>query len=289
MSEDWTIRPATPSDTAGCGRVIFEAFGAVSARHGFESRWPSADFASEFIREFASLDGIYSVVCEHEGSVIGCNFLDERGDVRGIGPTAVAPSAQGSGVERALMANVLERAGNGKSVRLLQDSFNMGSMSLYASLGFEVREPVILMRGKPSEGPGTLFGVRPIREGDLEACSRLCHAVHGFDRERELSDALRLEGRIPLLRVRDGLIVAYTSGFGTFGHAVAVSDEDMRSMICAVSRSGQDEIELLLPTRYSKFLQWCLGRGMTAVKPMTLMTRGGYAEPRGLWVPSVLY
>lgn len=151
MNEGWTIRPATPSDTAGCGRVIFEAFGAVNARHGFESRWLSADFASTFIREFASLDGIYSVVCEHEGSVIGCNFLDERGDVRGIGPTAVAPSAQGCGIGRALMANVLERAGNGKSVRLLQDSFNMGSMSLYASLGFEVKEPVTLMRGKPSE------------------------------------------------------------------------------------------------------------------------------------------
>jgi hypothetical protein len=126
------------------------------------------------------------------------------------------------------MANVLERAGDGNSVRLLQDSFNMGSMSLYASLGFEVKEPVILMRGKPSEGTGTLLGVRPIREGDLEACSRLCDAVHGFDRERELSDALRLEGRMPLLRVRDGHIVAYTSGFGTFGHAVAVSDESAR-------------------------------------------------------------
>lgn len=94
---------------------------------------------------------------------------------------------------------------------------------------------------------------------------------------------------MPLLRVRDGHSVAYTSGFGTFGHAVAVSDEDMCSIICAASRSGQDEIELLLPTRYSEFLQWCLGRGMSAVKPMTLMVRGGYAKPSGLWVPSVLY
>ena len=45
----------------------------------------------------------------------------------------------------------------------------------------------------------------------------------------------------------------------------------------------------LLPTRNSELLRWCLGQGLRIVMPMTLMARGLYQEPRGVFSPSVLF
>jgi hypothetical protein len=42
------------------------------------------------------------------------------------------------------MEAVIERGKGTPGTRLLQDSFNMLSLSLYASLGFEEREPVVV-------------------------------------------------------------------------------------------------------------------------------------------------
>ena len=49
------------------------------------------------------------------------------------------------------MEAVLERADqrDAASVRLLQAGYHMRSMSLYAKLGFEVREPLPTLQGTP--------------------------------------------------------------------------------------------------------------------------------------------
>jgi len=289
VSRQWTVRAATLDDADGCGQVIFDAFGAVNARHGFATRWPNVEFAADFARVFLRLDGIYGVVCVRDRSVIGCNFLDERGAVAGMGPTAVTPSAQGSGVGRALVVDVLDRARSARGVRLLQDAFNTRSLSLYASLGFEVKEPIVLMRGLPTDPSRASLKVRPIDMVDLDSCSELCRAVHGFDRRRELSQALRMDRRLALLGVRDERIVAYSSGFGTFGHAVAASDDDMRELISTAGSAQQTQLEFLLPARNARLMRWCVAQGMTMIKQMTLMAIGPYSEPRGCWIPSVLY
>jgi GNAT superfamily N-acetyltransferase len=289
VSERSFIRPATLDDADECGQVIFDAFGAVNARHGFATRWPSVEFATEFVRGYLSLEGIYGVVCELEGTVIGCNFLDQRGTVAGVGPTAVRPSTQGTGVGRRLVIDVLRRAGSARGVRLLQDAFNTGSLALYVSLGFEVKEPIVLMRGLPSAASGVAVKVRPIDLTDLDSCCALCRDVHGFDRRRELSDAVRVEPGSAILTVRDQRVVAYASGFGTFHHAVAASDDDMRALISAATGVRHAELEFLLPARNGPLVGWCTEQGMTVVKQMTLMAIGAYSEPQGSWIPSVLY
>lgn len=289
MSREWIIRRATRDDAGGCGQVIFDAFGAVNAEHGFVTRWSSVEFAMGFARAFLSLEGIYGVVCEHKGVVIGCNFLDERDTVSGVGPTAVVPSAQGTGVGRALMLDVLQRGRSARGVRLLQDAFNTRSLSLYASLGFEVKEPIALLRGLPHDASEASLTLRSIDSTDLDSCSDLCRAVHGFDRRRELSDALNQDGRSPLVAERDERVVAYSSGFGTFGHAVAASDDDMRELISTAASGSPTELEFLLPIRNAGLLRWCIRQGMTVVKQMMLMAIGEYSEPHGSWMPSVLY
>ena len=56
-------------------------------------------------------------------------------------------------------------------VRLLQDSFNMTSLALYASLGFDTKTSVALMQPAPNDGPDDT--IRPVTEDDLDAVEEL--------------------------------------------------------------------------------------------------------------------
>ena len=96
-----------------------------------------------------------------------------------MGPITVAPDEQAAGIGRLLMQAALDRATTGRRVRLLQDSFNTASLALYASLGFEVAEQVVLVVGVPFGVGRTAVDVRPLDETDLDACERLCLSVHG--------------------------------------------------------------------------------------------------------------
>ena len=46
---------------------------------------------------------------------------------------------------------------------------------------------------------------------------------------------------------------------------------------------------MLLPSRNGEVFRWCLARGLKVVQPMTLMSLGLYNEPRGAFIPSILY
>jgi len=88
--------------------------------------------------------GFFCVVAERGGRVVGSNCLDERSAIAGIGPITIDPSAQNRGVGRSLMIAVMDRAADCKcpGVRLVQAAFHNRSMSLYAKLGFDIREPL---------------------------------------------------------------------------------------------------------------------------------------------------
>jgi hypothetical protein len=46
---------------------------------------------------------------------------------------------------------------------------------------------------------------------------------------------------------------------------------------------------ILVPSRNTQLLQWCLANGLRMVQPMTLMSMGLYSEPVGAWLPSVTF
>lgn len=119
---DVEIRPAKLADADACGRIIHAALGALNQRHGYQSRWPTPRFAAHFATNFIANPGIWAIVAEADVGLVGCNLLDERSSIGGIGPTAGAPSAQRTGIGRALMEDVMIRREG--PVRLLQDSFN---------------------------------------------------------------------------------------------------------------------------------------------------------------------
>jgi predicted N-acetyltransferase YhbS len=220
-----------------------------------------------------------------DGRIVGSNFLDERGPVRGVGPITVDPAAQGGGVGRRLMEAVLERGAGAAGIRLLQDSFNTRSLALYASLGFDVAEPVALIGGRARGASVPGVELRPLREADLAECERLHRRVHGFERTAELRDALA--ALTPIVAVRDGRIVAYATTLTFFpaAHAVAESERDMLALIAGAGAPAS----FLLPARQGELLRACLDAGLRVVKPMTYMTLGEYREPAGAWIPSVLY
>lgn len=282
-----TVRAIEPADADECTRIVYEAFASLHDYHRFPRDFPTLEAAGQLTSTFIAHPAIWGVVAEAEGRIVGSNFLDERGPITGVGPITVDPTAQGRGVGRRLMEAVMERGAGARGMRLFQDSFNMQSLSLYASLGFEVKEPAVVMSGTPSSGPPAGIEVRPLEEGDLEQCESLCLAVHGFERTNELRDALQVPVFAPCVAQREGRVTAYATTLTFFpaAYAVAETEDDMRALIAA----GDAPASFLLPTRQAGLLRWCLSVGLRPVKPMTYMAIGEYRPPDGCWIPSVLY
>jgi GNAT superfamily N-acetyltransferase len=284
-----TLREVKPEDVEQCARICFEAFGGIDDYHRFPPDFPSVEFAEGMIQAFVgSSPSTWGVVAEVDGRIVGSNFLHEGDPIAGVGPISVDPDHQGGGVGRKLMEAVIERGKGAPGTRLLQDSFNMLSLSLYASLGFEAREPVVVMSGKPTSGPVEGIEVRPLREADLDQCEALCKKVHGFERTNELRGAMHAFA--PFVALRDGRVSAYatTLTFWPMAHGVAETDEDMQALLRGVAAAADDPLAILVPLRSGLF-HWCLAERLRSLKPMNLMTLGSYQEPRGSWFPSVLY
>jgi len=187
-----TIRRARPEDAPSCGRICYEAFHKINADHGFPPDLPDAGVAVGLLSRMFSHAGFWCVVAELDGRIVGSNCLDERSSVFGVGPVTVEPGGQNHGVGRRLMEAALDRSRERKvpSVRLLQSAFHSRSLSLYARLGFDVREPMSVMQGPPLRSSIGGCTVRVATLPDLAAANRVCERVHGHNRSGELSDAI---------------------------------------------------------------------------------------------------
>ena len=227
------------------------------------------------------------MVAEQNGAIIGSNCLDERTPIAGIGPITVSPSAQNVGAGRQLMLAVMNRAEEKKfaGVRLVQAAFHGRSMSLYAKLGFDIREPLVVVQGPAPNVIPPGLSVRAAKAADLQACNTLCHRIHGHHRSGELLDAINQN--IALVVENQGRITGYTSLVGFFGHTVGESNLDLQALIGASPAFPGPGF--LLPSRNTELFRWCLQRGLRVVQPMTLMSLGLYNKPAGAFLPSILY
>jgi GNAT superfamily N-acetyltransferase len=282
------LREAEPGDAEACAQILFDAFAGIHDHHRFPRDFPVLDAAVGMMAMWVPHPAVWGVVAEIDGRIVGSNFLDERDPIRGVGPITVAPDGQNSGVGRKLMEAVIERGEGAPGIRLMQDAFNMRSLSLYESLGFDVMEPAAVMTGKPRSGLPLGVDVRPLEEDDLDECEALCKKVHGFERTNDLRDSI--QAFAPYVAVRDGRIAAYASTvtFWPFNHGVAESEDDMRALLQGAAAAVEEPLALLVPLRSGLF-RWGLEEGLRLVKPMNLMAVGEYHEPRGSWFPSVLY
>jgi predicted N-acetyltransferase YhbS len=281
------LRPGTAADADACGTICYDAFKSVAAAHNFPPDFPSPEVASGLLSMLLTHPHFYSVVAEVEGVVVGSNFLDERSCIAGVGPITVDPAGQNRGVGGQLMQDVLDRAAHYQvsGVRLLQSGFHNRSLCLYTKLGFRTREPVSILQGKPLGKNFNGYEVRPATAADVAACNKVCHQVHGFDRARELRDAVNRNSASVVEHL--GHITGYTTGMAFFGHSVAETNQDLMALIGAAPEFGGPGF--LLPTRNHEVFKWCLDAGLKLVSQMTLMTIGLYNEPTGSYMPSARY
>jgi GNAT superfamily N-acetyltransferase len=282
-----TLRPASPDDAAPAGTICYTAFKTIAEQHAFPPDFPNPEVAIGLFHHMLSRTDIHGVVAELDGRVIGSNFLWKDGAVAGVGPITVDPAAQNSRIGRKLMEAVLEHARNEAipSVRLVQAAYHGRSLSLYTRLGFAAREPLSVMQG-PALGV-RIAGrtVRAATAADLDAADALCRSIHGHARAGELRAAIQ-QGTAMVVG-HGARLTGYTTGIGFFGHAVGETLEDVEALIgAAPSFAGPG---FLLPTRNAALMRWCLQHGLRIVQPMTLMTMGPYEEPKGAFLPSILY
>src|SRR5262245_18739661 len=104
-----TIRPGRPEDATVCGTIWYEAFKTIAVQHNFPPSFSSPEVAVARMQERLKHPGVYAVVAELEGRIVGSNCLDERSPLAGLGPITVDPSVQNRTIGRHLMQDVLAR------------------------------------------------------------------------------------------------------------------------------------------------------------------------------------
>lgn len=299
QTDTFRSRPGRIEDADKVGKIIFEAFSAVANKHSFPPDFPSVDVARGLASSLLSNPRFYSIVAEDntsnggedKNSIVGSNFLDERSNiVAGVGPLTIDPKYQNKGTGRQLMINVLERAKNKNfpAIRLLQASYHSRSLALYTTLGFEVREPISNMQGKPIQEAIPGRSVRAATESDTESCNTICKTVHGHDRNGELQDSIK-QGSAKVV-LHENKITGYTCGLTFFNHSVGLTNDDLKALISsATNDDSYGGPGILIPSRNTHLFRWCLNNGLRIVQQLTLMTIGLYNEPAGSYMPSILY
>jgi GNAT superfamily N-acetyltransferase len=282
---DVELRRPKPEDVPELGRICYEAFRDIAESHGFPADFASPEFAAGVVGLLLQQEKVHSVAAYDAGAPRGSNFINMWDEVGGIGPISVDVSAQGGGIGRTLMLDAIQHArGQGvEAIRLCQDSYNMRSLALYASLGFDVREPLSLVELSAAGPADPAF--RPATAADFDAMDALCRAVYRISRKGEYA-ALTAAG-FPAFVLDRGRITGYLIGT-QIGHGVAESDGEMLALLAGVGAAIPDA-RALVPLRNGELYRRALAAGHRNVKVMNLMSLGPYEEPVGAYCPSVMF
>jgi predicted N-acetyltransferase YhbS len=281
------IRRATREDIDVLGDICYRAFCTVADQHNFPHEFPAPEAALGEVRRMITNPGHYGIVAELNGRIAGSNFMDERSTIAGIGPISVDPDVQNSGAGRAMMQHMLDRVASNRlsGVRLVQVAYHNRSFSLYAKLGFEIREPLSVMVGPPIKESIPGYPVRAATDADVTACDRLHFAAHGHERGRELRDAIKAGTANVVEHL--GRITGYATAIGYGGYAVGESNNELKALISAATEFAG--CGPLIPSRNGELLRWCYIKGLRLMQLNTLMSVGLYNEPRFPFIPSILY
>ena len=279
------IRQLHADDVPELGRICYEAFKHLSDRHGFPTDFVSVEFAQQVVGMLVAQEQVYSAGAFDGESAKGSNFINMWGDVAGIGPISIDVGAQGQGIGRKLMEDVIAAARDQgyKMVRLCQDSFNMQSLALYASLGFDTKEPLAYLELSSAGQPDP--GFRPATAADFDQMDELCQNIYRISRRGEYEVFLSLG--FPMFVLDRGQIAGYHIGTA-LGHGVAETAEDLLTLLAGYGATAPGA-HSMVPIRDGALYRGALAAGHRNVKVMNLMAYGPYEEPQGAYAPSVMY
>jgi hypothetical protein len=232
-----------------------------------------------------SNEGVYAAAAYEDGRPRGSTFTNMWGDVAGIGPVSVDLDAQGAGIGRSLMLDALRESKECgyDRVRLMQDSFNMRSLALYASVGFVVKEPVAYLQLAETNTIDDNF--RPATPADFDAMDALCREVYGISRKGEYTSLLA--AGFPAYVIDRGRVSAYLIG-SAIGHGVAESTVDMLALYNGIGATSPGSLSNCC-MRQGDLYRAALAAGHRNQKVMNLMAYGPYEDPSGTWAPSVMF
>jgi GNAT superfamily N-acetyltransferase len=277
----------TAEDVQGLGDICYRAFQDISRKHGFPSDFETPAFAQMVIASCVANEKAYAVAARAGDQTAGSNFFDFNDEVAGVGPISVDPDRQGDGIGRLLMEDLLREAKEQgiERVRLMQDSFNMISLALYASLGFDTKHSVALLE-PVARADGNC---RPMEAGDLDAVEALSREIYKVSRRDDAGQHIGGSPFKPFVRERGGRVVGYFV-IGMVGHGCAESDDDLVALAQHAATEVPPEIaRAFCPLREGELYRKFLAAGFRNRKVMNLMTLGPYDEPEGAWMPSVGY
>ena len=278
------LRRPQPEHIAELGRICYEAFRDIAESHGFPPDFDSVAIAQGVVGLLMQQETVYTTAAFDGDAPRGSNFMNMWGDAAGIGPISVDLAAQGEGIGKRLMRDALDHATQQgiESVRLCQDSFNMRSLALYASVGFDVQEPLasLALAAGPVDD-----AFRPATPADYDAMDALCRDVYRISRKGEYA-TLTAAG-FPAFVLDRGRITGYIIG-SLIGHGVAESDDEMLALLAGIAATTPSA-QAFVPLRQGALYRRALAAGHRNRKVMNLMTYGPYEEPRGTYCPSVMF
>ena len=285
------IRPIKEADAETCGKIGYEAHKAVSSAFGYPSEQPSEEYAIGLIRMLLNNSNSWGFLAEKDAQILGSIFLHRfpPSPIAVIGPLTVNPSVEG-GAGSVLMDAAIAHAysQNYDQVRLVQSPSHIRSFVLYTKSGFTLREPLFLITGNAlNENPNTKdLELRKVEtDEDILKCNELCLRAHGFTRDGELRQAMSQGIAIEI--EKKGEIRGYSAGLGLFGHSVAYSNEDLKTLIAGSSViTGPG---FFVPARNRDIIIWLLEQEFKIQWPANLMTLGPYEVPTMSFLPSLAY
>lgn len=302
---DLELRVSVAEDEHALALILCRSFSHFNISVGIPARvdYGSVEKAQKSLHARFHCSSNYGITAfdKTSGRPVGAAFLNFPGEsLQAIGPVFVDPDCSNKGVGKALTAALMERAKatNATSISLVQTAANTKSFSLYAKLGFDPVDCVSHFEGSMDEnlhtGTAVIPGlrVRLMEESDVYACSELYKSVLGHARELDIREMLLQNPGNTWVAVKDGILLAYTTGFSLFGHSMAVSEEAFRTLFQVVSSEmgGCPMNILILGRKYPSLIEWALKGGLRLVRHCWIMFNGKYQEPkRGfLWCPSIL-
>ena len=178
--------PTTRDHSDEVANICFEAYKDLTDRHNFPQMFPSTGVTRQAYSDWLDNRFSYGVTAMLNDRPIGSAFAWTMDEVVGIGPVSVDPASQGAGAAKAMMQHLVDYSKDRgyDKIRLSQRAYNPVSLSVYASIGFDVKESFMEMRAAPTPDP--LQSVRPYDESDLPSLRDLSKRIYKVDRGAEI-------------------------------------------------------------------------------------------------------
>lgn len=285
-----TIRRMQEGDIPRVGAIMVSAFNDVFRRHGYPEPFSSVEIGTSLARGYLSLEPEQCFTASQngqDGQIVGSGFLHLRGNSAGIGPITVDPICQIKGIGRAIMQAVIDAGSQCRSLRLVQDSFNVVSFPLYTKLGFVVRGTAASLVGHEVHATrAESVEIRECTAQDIGTLAALDTELTGIERGQDfhyfLNQPPQLIGFVAGKPA--GYLCCLRTGAGTFlGPAAATEQSVLRALILRAAELEQGKaLRMRFPTRHAELLQELLALGFQVESLQTYMVRGPWEVPPGV-------